>query len=353
MNLTRYVLRTMATRIAVAALVLLGIMQILDLLDVTPEIIDRGLGLGGMLKYGALRLPRLIEQAAPLSVLAGSIFGFMKLAGDSEVVAMRASGVSAYRLLRIAAPAALAVMVIDFAAIELIAPRTDSVLQTWWRETAPKTEAVEPKTKAFRVGGDVVMATTRDPSGHSLTDLKIYRRDAQGRLIERIEAPSAAYDAGYWRLNGPQFVRFENGEPREGEAGQMEWASSFKPSDAQALFFGDQDISAVAARRALRGGSAERPPSYYTTRLQRAFAGPFSALVMLAIALPVALASFRASQGAIFVTACLAAGLLYMVFDGVFTAMAESGAVSSWLGAWSAPVIFGTLAASVIVRLEG
>ncbi|WP_091735073.1 LptF/LptG family permease [Phenylobacterium immobile] len=353
MNLQRYVLKTMATRILVAALVLIGIMQILDLLDVTNDIIDRGLGFGGMIRYASLRMPRLIEQAAPLSVLAGAIFAFMKLAGDSEIVAMRASGLSAYRLLRMVAPAALAVMVIDFAAVELVAPRTDAALQTWWRSTAPPAEAVKAQTKSFRIGGDVVIATTTDVTGKTLTDVKIYRRDPQGRLIERIEAPSAVHQVDHWRLNDPHFVRFENGEPRSGEATQMEWASRFRPTDAQALFFGDQDISAGAARRALDGGSAERPPSFYATRIQRAIAGPFGVLVMLALALPVALASFRASQGAVFVSLSLASGLLFLVFDGVFTAMGESGAIAPFLGAWSAAAIFGSLAAAAIVRLEG
>ena len=131
MRLTSYVLKTVSVRILAATIVLLAVLQILDLLEVTPEIVERGLGIAGALHYAVLRLPRLIDQAAPLGVLAGSIFAFMKLAGDSEVVAMRASGVSVYRLLQMALPAALAVVVIDFAAVELVAPRTDPALQSW------------------------------------------------------------------------------------------------------------------------------------------------------------------------------------------------------------------------------
>ena len=129
MTLGGYVLRLVALRILGAAAILLAVLQILDLLEVTPEIVERGLGLAGIVQYAALRLPRLIDQAAPLAVLGGGIFAFMKLAGDSEIVAMRASGVSAYKLVAMALPAALAVVVIDFAAVELVAPRTDPALQ--------------------------------------------------------------------------------------------------------------------------------------------------------------------------------------------------------------------------------
>ncbi len=353
MSLTGYILRAVSVRILAATLVLLAVLQILDLMEVTPDIVERGLGLGGALHYAALRLPRLIDQAAPLGVLAGSIFAFMKLAGDSEVVAMRASGVSAYRLLGMALPAALAVVAIDFAAVELVAPRTDPALQTWWQSTAPPAKKAAPKPKAFRVGADLALATASDLTGRTLTDVKIYRRDAQGREVERIEAASATYGAQGWRLNAPKFVRFDAAGPHPGQAAQMTWASNFKPTDVQALFFGDETLSAASASRALRGGGGERPPSYYATRVQRAIAGPIGSLVMLLLTVPIALASFRSSKGAVFIAGSLGAGLLFVVFDGLLSAMGEGGALAPMLAAWTAPVVFAALGATSLLRLEG
>jgi lipopolysaccharide export system permease protein len=352
MSLQGYILKRVATRILAAIAILLAVMQILDLLEVTPDIISRGLGFGGVLHYAALRLPRLFDQAAPLGVLAGSIFAFMKLAGDSEIVAMRASGVSVYRLLAMTLPVALAVVAIDFTAVEVIAPHTDSALLTWWRSTAP-TATAAPKPKAFRVGADLAIASTKDLSGRSLTDVSIYRRDAEGRLVERIKAPSATYVGDVWRLNAPKFVRFDATTVRTGEAAQMNWGERFRPADVQALFFGDQTLSAASANRALRGGGSERPPSYYATRVQRAVAGPISDVVMLLLALPIALASFRSSKGAVFVVSSLAAGLLFIVADGLLSALGESGAVAPVLAAWAAPVVFAALGGTALLRLEG
>jgi lipopolysaccharide export system permease protein len=352
MSLQAYIIRRVASRILAAIAVLLAVMQILDLLEVTPDIISRGLGFGGVLHYAALRLPRLLDQAAPLGVLAGSIFAFMKLAGDSEVVAMRASGVSVYRLLMMTLPVAMLVMVIDFTAVEVIAPRTDSALLTWWRATAPVT-ATAPKPKAFRVGGDLAIASTKDLTGRSLSDVSIYRRDVTGRLVERIKAPSATYVGGVWRLNAPKFVRFDAASVRTGQAAEMNWGERFLPADVQSLFFGDDTLSAASASRALRGGGAQRPPSYYATRVQRAIAGPIGAIVMLILSLPIALASFRSSRGAVFVVGSLAAGLLYIVADGLLSALGESGAVAPALAAWAAPVTFAALGGAILLRLEG
>jgi lipopolysaccharide export system permease protein len=65
MKIQLYVLRTVGTRVLGAALILFSILQILDLLEVTTDILDRGLGTAGVLYYAALRSPRLIEQVAP------------------------------------------------------------------------------------------------------------------------------------------------------------------------------------------------------------------------------------------------------------------------------------------------
>jgi lipopolysaccharide export system permease protein len=353
MKLAAYVLKVVGVRILGAALVLLAVLQILDLLEVTPEIVERGLGFAGILHYAALRLPRLIDQAAPLAVLSGGIFAFIKLAGESEVVAMRASGVSTYRLLAMALPAAIAVMAVDIVAVEVVAPRTDPALQTWWAATAPPAPERVAKPKAFRVGSDVVVATAGDLSGRALKDVKIYRRDDAGRLVERIEAATATYGSDGWRLNAPKFVRFENGGARVGRAAQMTWGSTFEPADVQALFSADQTISAASAGRALAGGGAERPPTYYATRVQRAIAAPIGELIMLLLAAPIALASFRSSQGAAFVTASLGAGLLFLVVDGLLSALGESGAVAPVLAAWTGPVVFAALGATALLKLEG
>jgi lipopolysaccharide export system permease protein len=353
MKLSGYVLRAVSVRIVGAMAVLLAIMQILDLLEVTPDIVERGLGFAGVLHYAALRLPQMFDQAAPLGVLAGSIFAFMKLAGDSEVVAMRASGVSVYRLLGMALPAALAVVVINFVAVEIVAPRTDPMLQTWWQSTAPAAKKDTPKPKAFRVGADLAIATTSDLTGQTLHDVKIYRRDAAGRQTERIEADSATYSPQGWRLHAPKFVRFDASGAHMGQAAEMTWASNFEPADVQALFFGDQTLSAASAQRALRGCGGQRPPSYYATRVQREIAGPIGSLVMLLLTVPIAVASFRSSKGAVFIAGSLAAGLLFVVVDGLLSALGEGGALAPVLAAWTAPVVFAALGATALLRLEG
>jgi lipopolysaccharide export system permease protein len=329
------------------------VLQILDLLDVTTDILERGLGTSGVLYYAALRLPDLIAQVAPLSVLAGGLFAFAQLARENAVIVLRATGISAYRIVAMAIPAVLTVMAIQVIAVEVASPRTGPVLAAWWRDTTPiaKRDAIE--AQPFRAGGDLVVAKPGDVSGRRLTDVSIYRRDPQGRLIERIEAPSADYGKAGWTLQSPRIVRFSEREAVTSTAASMAWPTNLQPLDVQALLTPHQAASAASARRALEGGGSAKGGGYYAMQLYRAFSSPFAMLVMLLLTAPVSLANFRNREGVVLTASGLAAGLGFLVVDGLLGALGESGALSPLLAAWTATLVFGALGVTALLKMEG
>ncbi|PZR36968.1 LptF/LptG family permease [Caulobacter segnis] len=353
MNLQLYVLRTVATRILGAALILMSILQILDLLDVTTDILDRGLGMAGVAYYAALRLPRLFEQVAPIAVLAGGLFAFSQLARESAVVAMRASGISGYRIVGMALPAVIAVMLLDALCGQVLAPRADPTLADWWRNTTPAAERKAPSPRTFRAGTDLVIGTDASADGRQITGVTIFRRDAKGILMEKVEAAKAVYKDHAWTLENPKTTRFAGDLAQTSTAASTSWPTALRPQDVQGLFGDDTAPTAASARRALENGGSDRPESFYATHFQAAFASPFVSLVMLLLSAPVALANFRSGQGAVLLTTGLGAGLLFLVANGMLTALGESGALSPLLAVWAAPVIFGALAARTFLALEG
>ena len=352
MTLSTYLLKLMATRILTALLVLIGILQILDLLDVTTDILDRDLGAAGVGYYALLRLPRLIEQAAPLAVLAGGLFAFGKLAGESAVTAMRSTGISAYRLTLMALPAAVLIALAQLAIVIVIAPRTDARLGEWWQASTPKDPAkiVDPVT--FRVGDEIVVAVPRDPDGRSLEKVTIYRRDQAGRLTERTTAQAAVFENERWRLIEPRFESLGANSIAEGAARSQDWTGKLTPTDVRTLAMGETSVTPAEASRALAGGLSVRPRTFYDTQLQRAWAAPAACIVMLLLTAPAAMANFRGG-GATLIVQCLAAGLLFLVFDGAFTALGENGAAPPILAAWAAPAMFAAMAVTVLLYLEG
>lgn len=353
MRLQLYVLRTVSTHILGAAMILMAILQVLDLLDVTPDILDRGLGMAGVAYYAFMRLPRLYEQVAPISVLAGGLFAFSGLARESAVVAMRATGVSGYRIVGMAIPAAVVVMLLDVLCGQYLAPRADPALADWWKNTTPVAERKVAAPRTFRAGADLVIGASASANGREITNVTIFRRDAKGILMEKVEAPKARYNHDAWILDQPKTTRFTGDLAQTSTAASTTWPSRLRPRDVQGLFGDDAAPTAASAQRALQNGASDRPESFYATHLQAAFAGPFVSLVMLLLSAPVALANFRSGQGAVLLTSGLAAGLIFLVANGMLTALGESGSLSPILAVWAAPAIFGALAVRTFLALEG
>src|SRR5438034_10509734 len=63
-------------------------------------LVSRGADLGTVLKAFLYLLPSIFSVTIPMAFLLGVLLAFGRLASDSEIVALRASGVSPGRLLR-------------------------------------------------------------------------------------------------------------------------------------------------------------------------------------------------------------------------------------------------------------
>lgn len=100
---------------AVAASILL--VDVVEQLRTTGARAD--LSLWQALGLTALKTPMLIEQTLPFVVLAGSMIGLVQLNRRSELIALRASGVSAWRFL---APTAAAAILLGVFATTILNP---------------------------------------------------------------------------------------------------------------------------------------------------------------------------------------------------------------------------------------
>jgi lipopolysaccharide export system permease protein len=93
-RLTRYVLRQtllLSLFVALACGVAVWLVQSLRLIDL---IVNRGLSVGLFLYLASLILPRLLEVVLPVAIFVAVLFIYNKLITESELVAMRAAGVS-------------------------------------------------------------------------------------------------------------------------------------------------------------------------------------------------------------------------------------------------------------------
>ncbi len=354
MTLDRYVMRLLLTRTLFAVVVLIALVQVLELLDVTTEILERGQGLAGIGHYSLLRLPGQFQQVTALAMLVGALFTFTHMARTSEMVVIRATGANIYRVLRMMAPVAIGLALVDFVVAAEIAPRTQDSLVAWMNATALPSKAKPAKAHWFRLGKDLILIGAVSTDGRTLGNVRIYRRDKQRLLTEELAAPTAVAEAGGWRLKSATVMRVGGDHAATSAPADLHWTTPLGPTDVVRLFRSTDYISTGAAASALaRVGPVDKSPDFYITRLHRTFAEPLAAVVMLLLSAPAALSNMRSDQAARLFLFGLVSGLLFLVADGLLTALGETSALPPILAAWSAPVAFTALAVTVLLYAEG
>lgn len=351
-SLSAYLTRMMAVRTAAAAAALMGLLQLIDLLERTSDILARG-GPLGILRYMALRLPYMFGEVAPFAVLAGAIFTFSQLARNSEMVVMRISGMSLFEIFRRTLPVALSVAALDLVVADQVTPRAQQALASWWTASAPGAEHKAPTPRWFRIDDNVVVVRSATQDGKTLRGVSIYARDAGKSLTRRITAVSATAQTGGWRLHDATVTDLGEARASQITPASMDWRSGLSPGDARRLFANSYEITSNAAYRSLFGkGPVDKSPSQFETRLFRTLATGVAPIIMLLLALPAALGYARSNRTGpvIFGLGC---GLLYLVSDGLLTAMGQTGVLPPLIAAWGAPVGFAAGAVSLLLYAEG
>jgi lipopolysaccharide export system permease protein len=86
------------------------------------DLLTQGVPFLLVLKVGLYSLPALITQTLPMSMLLGTLLAFGRLSGDSEHIALFASGISFYRIAKPVAWLGLAVSIITILWNETVVP---------------------------------------------------------------------------------------------------------------------------------------------------------------------------------------------------------------------------------------
>ena len=351
--LARYVRSLLALRVLAVLVALGGLLQVLDLLDITTEILNRGQGLVGVGHYVLLRAPTVLLQALPLAALIGTVFAFSTMSNQNEVVALRAAGVPFRRVVWLGLPTLLAVTLIHATLSEWLVPVSQRALTSWWASLPDSsTPSVDADLLWFRSGGAIVGIVQVLPDGHRLDGVRIFKRDERGHLISRTVAARALYSNRHWTLVDALTTTYKPSVATQHDA-SLDWKSTLRPSDLMRLSASEPYVSGRLALAVLAGSeSGVKTPAFYRTRVQAALAAPLTALVMLLLATPVAVASTRAATGTAPVLMSLVTGLLFLLLNGLFAALGEATLIAPVAAAWAAPLGFAALGAMFLWRLD-
>lgn len=338
--------------------VLAGLVLILTMLDLLGES-DRILAYPGngepqLWTYVSLRVPQIVARFLPFSVLLGTLITLITLNQNSEVISLKASGLSAHQILAPLMVAGLLVAGISFAFNERVVARSTATLTAWEKAgygPLPKSSAVLSNLWV-RNGEDLIRAERAIGRGPDtrLEGVAIYDRTGN-TLSQVIEAKEGRYVDGAWRLTGA--TRFDVATGTLQQLGTIIVASGVSPDRFTLANVDPDGLSFMELRQAISDlKAAGRPTQSLEASLWHKISGPLSAVLMPLLG---AVAGFGlARSGKLFVRAVIgmALGFAYFVADNFALAMGNLGAYPPMLAAWAPFLLFLLIGETVLVRTE-
>ena len=207
--------------LAVLAMLVLVLMT-LDLLGEAGDILEvPGNGDAELWRYVSLRIPQLISRFLPFAVLLGTLIALATLNQNSEVISMKAAGISAHQIIAPLIVASLGIAALSFAFNERVVTRATETLCSWEKVDygpVPRDSGIRPNVWV-RWGDDLIMAREVRGQGEAteLRGVGIYDRHNE-TLKSIMTARRATRSGGGWRLEQVETFDVASGatHPRPG-----------------------------------------------------------------------------------------------------------------------------------------
>jgi lipopolysaccharide export system permease protein len=347
-RLELYVLNRTLVSVAGALAVIAAVILLIDFVDVSRTVGGRAdTGFVSLLWLTLLKAPSTILTLLPFAFLFGTLAAFVALNRRSELIAMRAAGVSAWRFILPAAAAAFLVGALTVSVLNPVAAwlnvrfeqaRTavlDDYLasapkETWLRQTDERSQVVIRAQAHDEVDGTIRL---------KVVSMFIYRVSEDGGLdfSRRVEAAEARLMPGYWRLTGVREATPGAGSVR---SDSLTIPSTLDDQAAIERFTTPESIAFWRLPATIAGtekaGFSALP---YRLRLQQLLATPllYSAMSVLAAAFSLRLMRLGglpalAGSGVIL-------GFVFFFFNQMCLALGKAEIIPAALAAWAPPIL--------------
>ena len=322
----------------------------------------------------ALQLPQALVQTLPIALVLAVLIAMGRLASEHELLAMQVGGVPMRRVAltfvalgAVSAGAALAMN-------QWVLPETNSrTAELYWRLSTGRSGLFRLARQNLPIDDFLLHFEDTTRGGAGMRGVRIERWD--GDVLTLLRADSATFEGTDLVLTGYRIDRLDLGaldvpvaDPALALANLVRLrnvatdasqtlvvTTSYTEDDLIARFSGggfEDSRSLSELRRDARSqvlSVNERRQAQVL--FQRRLAEPFTNLVLLLVAVPLAL-TYSRSRGVAFGVS-LVVTLVWYLFYTFGQLFAQTGAIPVWLGAWGGNVVFLALGMFLLARRRG
>ena len=313
--LDRYIWRAVASGTLLALVVLLALATFSTFIGQLDDIGTGQYHLPQALAFVFASLPRSAHEMLSIAVLLGTLHGLGALAVTSELLVMRAAGLSVRRLAFAVLCAAFGLMVIGLALGEFIAPsaqRYASRLRTFSLNEQLSEAGGE---SAWVKDGSQIISIESHPDREVLGEVYIFTLDAQHRLASMARALSGGFGEGdTWNLYDLRESRFIPNGVEAAREPRAQRSTGLRSELIQLSIVDPDDLSSLALYSYVSYLRAQGLDTYrYEVAFWARIANHVAVLLMAALALPFVFGPLRSAGAGQRLMIGVMLGLAYFV----------------------------------------
>jgi LPS export ABC transporter permease LptG/LPS export ABC transporter permease LptF len=347
--LTRYILGEILSHALIGCALFTFILFIPRLPQILEMVVRNSSSFTNVLQIFLFTLPNLFWVTIPMSVLVGILLGFSRLAADSEIVAMRASGLGVGYFVRVASIVAVGGALLGLANSLYIAPRANQAILDMEQALATSQASYEIQPRVFYEdfhNAVLYVQNVRAGTGASNWD-HIFMADVSDPTAPKVTTAASATVANDSTLE--LLMRLRNGAQHETVANQPQQynISTFTTTDLplrlspqSEVHLGRMDTAVYAVPTRTLWNRIHAPDGKrYLIELNNRFSYPAACLVLMLVGVPLGVISRRGGKSSGFVFTLLLVVLYYILsYTGV--SLARQDKLPVVLAVWLANILF-------------
>jgi len=347
--LTRYILGEIISHTLIGCVIFTFVLFMRELDHILEMVIRNSSTWTDVLEVFLLTVPNTFKVTIPMAVLVGILLGLSRLAADSEIIAMRASGMGIGYFVRVASVVAVAGTGLGLLNSIYVAPRANQGILDLQQalETQQASYEIQPRVfyEDFR-NRVLYVQNVRSGTGASNWD-RVFMADVSdptAPLVTTAASATVVSDSTQellMRLRGGAEYDIAPGHPDQYKISTFANTDLPLPLAQQNdVHIGRMDTAIYAMPMTILEERAHGPdPRRFQIELQSRFSYPAACLVLMLVGVPLGVISRRGGKSSGFVFTLLLV-IIYYVLSYTGISLARQSKLSPFVGVWLANIVF-------------
>lgn len=349
----RYLASSILTSTLLVMTVLLALFSFIQFVDALGDVGKANYQLGDAVRFVLLSIPRQAYEVFPMAALLGTTLGLSALAVDSELVAMRAAGMSVLRIVGAAMKVGLLLALLVVLVGEFLVPETERFAEQG-RAAALNIRIKQQKDLGLwlRDGTSYVHVGEVLPD-LSLLRVDIYQFDEQDRLRLHRRAERGRFVDNRWLLQGVHQSTLGDQAVQSRRIREQDWDSVLSPDLFSVFTVRPEGLSALHLYRYISHLEQNKQNTGpYALAFWQKLISPFAIVVMMVLAIPFVFGSQRSGGIGARLVIGIVLGLSFFVVSRGFGYFGLLYGVPAAVGATLPTVLFFGLALVMLRRVH-